>query len=488
MTPMESIEQIARAAGLFPLREPQRRAMEKLLAGDNLLLVWPTGSGKSLCYQLPALARENLTLVISPLIALMEDQVAKGRGWGWPTTCLHSGLRREDRQRRLEQVERGEIRLLYVTPERFRSPEFRKVLERVKVSLLAIDEAHCISQWGHDFRPDYSRLGEVRRELGNPQVLALTATATREVQADILAQLHLPGTDTAILWEGVERKNLYLAATEHEDFVDKVTAAHAWLREVVGPKIVYFTLIATLERFAKTLSDRRIVFTTYHGDMEAQGRKRVQREFLEGRSALMLATPAFGLGIDKPDVRGVLHFDVPPSLEAYFQEVGRAGRDQLPSRCLLLYAQDDLQTQMRFIDTQTPEPSYIRAVYDLLERWRERLPSLTLEDLRAQLSFKNKKDFRLETSLNILQRWDVISYPHRRLAQLEILRPLEPTELSEELWTTRKLQLQKKLMALVQWFRSEDCRKVGLYTYLGWPDAVPCQFCDRCAQRGARGE
>lgn len=477
------IEELAKKSGHFPLREPQARAINALMSGKNLLLVWPTGSGKSLCYQLPSQVLEGMTVVVSPLIALMEDQVAKGRAQGWSTTCVHSGIGREEREKRLARVARGDVKLLYVTPERFRQDEFRKMMSSLKVALLAVDEAHCISQWGHDFRPDYSRVGEFRKLMGNPQVVALTATATRDVQSDILRQLNLDETNCLTMWEGVERPNLYLAASECEGLEEKLEAAISWLKEIEGPKVIYFTLISNLEKVSHFLQTKGFKHVTYHGDLEDRVRKRHQNEFLSGESALMLATPAFGLGVDKPDIRGVLHFEVPGSLEAYFQEVGRAGRDRQESYCRMLYWQEDLETQMRFIETLTPDPQYIKSVYKLLDSWKDRLNTLTLDDLRAQLSFKNKKDFRLETALNQLDRMEIIRFPHRRLDRLEILKPLTDDDLSEELWKARKLQLQKKLMGVVQWFRAETCRKAGIYAYFGWPNQEPCGFCDICEER-----
>lgn len=473
---LEKTEQVAKDAGLFPLRDPQRRALEQLYARHDLLLIWPTGSGKSLCYQLPALVQEGLTVVISPLIALMDDQVSAARKRGWPVTCIHSGVNREEREKRLQAVLDGKFKLLYVTPERFRQSEFCEKLKSAKVSLLAVDEAHCISQWGHDFRPDYTRLKAIRKTLGNPQVIALTATATVRVQEDIWHQLCEKKGIT--LWEGVERPNLHLGVEVVEDRGDKMEALRVWLDSVQGPKIVYFTLIATLEQTAEKLGKR--AFLTYHGDMDDGPRLRSLKRFLSNEDDLMLATPAFGLGVDKPNVRGVLHFEVPGSMEAYFQEVGRAGRDRLPSECLLLYCQDDLATQMRFVDSLTPDPSYLRAVYKLLVDWKDRLPSLQLDDLRAQLSFKNKKDFRLETALNVLDRFELIRWPHRRLQQLEVLRILTSEDFSEAEWKTRRLEMHKKLLAMVEWIRSPRCRKIGVYEYLGWSNSQPCGFCDRC--------
>jgi ATP-dependent DNA helicase RecQ len=484
---LDSIREKAREAGAESLRPPQVKALTHLLEGQDMLVVWPTGSGKSLVYQAPSQVFEGMTVVISPLIALMDDQVLKARKWGWSVARIHSGLSREEREKRLLQIRAGEIKLLYVTPERFRQAEFVSAIQTQKIQLMAVDEAHCISQWGHDFRPDYSRLREVRRLLGDPQVVALTATATLEVQADIRTQLGMK-PDAVTVWEGLERENLFLAAEEYEGEEEKLAALIEELQKpVVGSRIVYFTLISTLERISESLQVKKIAHEVYHGDRDDRDRKRALKAFLHGESSLILATPAFGLGVDKPDVRAVLHFETPGSLEAYFQEVGRAGRDGKPSHCKWFYSQNDLAVQMGFIDSLTPDPDFVRATYELLKRWQDRLLTLRLDDLREQLSFKNKRDFRLETALSFLDRWEVISWPGRRLDRLQILRGLESEEMGKEAWQKRRMSLQKKLHALVLWFRSEECRKVGIYKYFGWPNEKPCGFCDRC-EAGLRGE
>ncbi len=485
MTQMKELEDSARQGGLYPLRDSQKRALEGWIQGRDLLIIWPTGSGKSLCYQLPALIGGDLTIVVSPLIALMEDQVRKGRALGWPVSCVHSGVARQERESRLKAVKEGSIRLLYVTPERFRQDAFWEALSGRKVKLLAIDEAHCISQWGHDFRPDYSRLGEIRERMGRPQVMALTATATRAVQEDILRQLRVETKDALTLWEGVERPNLHLSVEETENEEDKNGAVLHWLKATAGPKLVYFTLIGTLEKTAAFLRGRGITPSIYHGELPDSERRRSHESFFSGKTDLMLATPAFGLGVDKADVRGILHYEVPGSLESYFQEVGRAGRDGIRSDCLLLYRQQDLETQMRFIQTLTPEPSFVQAVYNLLVSWQDRLPGLELDDLREQLSFKNKKDFRLETAMGLLERLDVIRWPHRRLKNLEILRPLEGGDLDAGLWRERQKHMHEKLLSLVQWVRSPECRKTGIYEYFGWEDSKPCGLCDNCERAQA---
>ncbi|HEY4259641.1 MAG TPA: RecQ family ATP-dependent DNA helicase, partial [Schlesneria sp.] len=295
--------------GYDTFRGRQEAIVRRTMAGGHSLVIMPTGGGKSLCYQIPALLYESnafsgdsripLTLILSPLIALMKDQVDSLRSRQVDAAFINSSLSREDREQRYKKLAAGRYRLLYVTPERFRKPEFLEAIAQRDVRLLAVDEAHCISEWGHDFRPDYTRLREFRSLIGDPTTLALTATATVEVQADIIRQLGLPA-DTVTFHEGIDRPNLHLAVQEvwgDQEKLEQIVAIRDRYASSTGSGIVYFTLIRTLERFSDLLRLERIPHVCYHGDLDRQQRRRIQNEFMDGHCPLVLATNAFGMGI-----------------------------------------------------------------------------------------------------------------------------------------------------------------------------------------------
>ncbi|MES2966018.1 MAG: RecQ family ATP-dependent DNA helicase, partial [Bdellovibrionota bacterium] len=378
--------------------------IDALLEGRSSLLLMPTGMGKSLCYQLPSrlFSEEGsgLTLVISPLIALMKDQVDAALSKKLKAAFINSSLNGEERAARYRRLSAGEYELLYVTPERFRIPEFREALAKNRIALLAVDEAHCISSWGHDFRPDYSRLGDIRAALGHPLTLASTATATPQVQTDILGQLSLH--DAAVFNSGVARPNLALSVVDVHGLDDKVRAFVGFRHLHPGPAIVYFSLISTLRKFSDEISKLGIAHLTYHGQMHDKDRKRSQEAFLASDDGVILATPAFGLGVDKENVRMVLHAEVPGSVEAYYQEVGRAGRDGAPATCVMLFDDDDVSIQNDFMNWANPDPGFIRAVYNLIERNLVRARQEGFDYLRTQMNFYNRRDFRVETAVGQL--------------------------------------------------------------------------------------
>lgn len=443
------------------------------------LVLMPTGSGKSLCYQIPALYFENKTIVISPLIALMQDQVDALRKKNVPAAFINSTLSKQERGKRLEDFLNGNIKILYVTPERFRKKDFIEKIKTVKIDLLAVDEAHCISEWGHDFRPDYSRIGEFREILGNPLTIALTATATKDVQEDILVKLNLNKDEVKIFHQGIDRPNLRLEAADVFDDNEKLKEILAALKKYNGSGIIYFSLIKTLEKFSEMIGDKGFEHGIYHGKLEDKQRKQMQRDFLGGKQKLILATNAFGMGIDKADIRLVIHAEVPSSIESYYQEIGRAGRDGKDSLCLLLYNQEDLYTQMEFIKWSNPDADFYFALYNLLQRDTGLINSSGIDLIREQMNFKSKNDFRIETALGMLDRYGVTEGEIEK-KNLKVIDELPGILQDEEFLKKKLLNDNKKLLSVVNYFRNENCRRVFISDYFGFPGEKPCGNCDNC--------
>ncbi|WLG23025.1 RecQ family ATP-dependent DNA helicase [Pseudomonas sp. FP1154] len=351
--------------GYPQFRPGQEAAVSAVLAGRSAAAIFPTGSGKSLCYQLPALLLPHLTLVVSPLLALMQDQLAFLHRHGIAAASIDSVQRRDEASEVMARARSGELKILMISVERLKNERFRNFLQQVPISLLVVDEAHCISEWGHNFRPDYLKLPDYQRQFDIPQVLLLTATATPKVIADMQAKFAIAPDD--VVTTGFYRPNLNLLV-EPVRGADKRRRLVQWLGERAGqPSIVYVTLQRTAEQIAEHLSQHGIEAQAYHAGLPHEQREAIQRRFMGGQCNCIVATIAFGMGIDKSDIRNVAHFDLPKSIENYSQEIGRAGRDGLPSDCLVLANRDSLNVLENFVYGDTPELAGIRCVLDELK-------------------------------------------------------------------------------------------------------------------------
>ncbi len=364
---VEQARQLLRTRFGYPdFRPGQASAVEAVLGQRDTLVIVPTGGGKSLCYQVPALLLPGLTVVISPLISLMKDQVDALERRGLPAAFVNSSLTSAEIADRLNRAERGELKLLYVAPERFDSGVTADRLRRAGVSLLAVDEAHCISEWGHDFRPSYLRIRDVRHRLGAPPTVALTATATPEVRRDIVRQLAL--TNAHVVVAGFDRTNLSYHVVRTRTAAQKDAALIGALQRFPGLAVVYASTRRGVDRVTSTLEHARIRALGYHAGLDDAHRRAVQEQFMAEEVRAIVATNAFGMGIDKPNVRLVVHHAMPGTLESYYQEAGRAGRDGAPADCVLLHAFQDRFTHEFFIQSAYPEPDDAQRVYRELVR------------------------------------------------------------------------------------------------------------------------
>lgn len=347
--------------GYEKFRSGQDKIIEAVLAGRDTLGVMPTGGGKSLCYQVPALCLPGMTIVISPLISLMKDQIDSLTERGYPAAMLNSTVAPEVARETAENVLSGKVKLLYLTPERFRSQRFLEWLKGVEISLFAVDEAHCISEWGHDFRPDYRRLSAVRKYLNSVPVLALTATATQDVRNDIVNALEMKNPQIVI--NGFNRENLIYGVKKFYRSEDKKRGLLEFLQKAKAPGIIYTASVKDADDVYNYLrTNSKLRFARYHARLDKQERSKAQDDFLQNNVDVLIATNAFGMGVNKPDIRFVVHYSIPGTIEAYYQETGRAGRDGKTSFCLLLYMEQDANIQRFFIDSKNPPIELLKNV------------------------------------------------------------------------------------------------------------------------------
>jgi RecQ family ATP-dependent DNA helicase len=456
---------LRRAFGFDTFLRNQEAVCQAVIAGRDVLLVMPTGSGKSLCYQLPAIARGGTTLVISPLIALMEDQVAKLKARGCVVECIHSGRRRMDSRDACRDYLAGKLQFLFIAPERLRVTGFPEMLAKRPVSLIVVDEAHCISQWGHDFRPDYRRLGQYVPSLRPAPVIALTATATAPVQDDIVEQLGL--LKPARFIHGFRRSNIAIEVVEVPPSERPPLARQLLADPQRRPAIVYTPTRKQAESLANELSAYHTV-GPYHAGLDAERRKQVQEEFLAGKLEIIVATIAFGMGIDKPDVRTVIHTALPGSIEAYYQEIGRAGRDGKPSRAVLMHSYADRYTHDFFFQRDYPDVAILDGIFALLEpepREKRELQRQMLMDPevfdKALEKLWTHGGAVIDFAENVSRGHDDWRQPY--LAQSEHKR--------------------EQIERMIRYAESSQCRMANVVRHFGdvADGETPCGICDYCA-------
>lgn len=494
MEPCEGVDQtLERYFGFTNFRSGQREALGHVLAGADTLVVMPTGHGKSLIYQLAALLLPGTSLVISPLISLMKDQVDSLARRDIPATFINSSLNTAQQNQRLREVAAGNYKILFVAPERLRSQPFRAALGRTTLSLLVVDEAHCLSQWGHDFRPDYLHIAAVRRSLGVPVTLALTATATGKVQDDIIELLGLSGAKRLVT--GFNRPNLSLEVLSAPDVRSKYEYLHAFLDDLEGAGIIYAGTRRDTEEIADFIQEvHSLPVRYYHAGLEPEIRTEVQDAFMAGDLPLVAATNAFGMGIDRPDVRFVLHYTMPGSLEAYYQEAGRAGRDGLPARAVLIYSPKDTALHEYFIETAAPSIEELRTVHSFLVS----LQAQSLPDGSGAITFQ-RDDLTRSTGFPevkarvALEQLEVAQALTRDPVEIRNFIRIVPHPLSTQ--AIQRITAQSQILRrhrlamlekMVDYAETNNCRRKIILNHFG--DAGPAEAslcCDNCLSREA---
>jgi len=500
--------------GFDDFREGQREVIGAILDGKDAVVVMPTGSGKSLCYQLPAMMLRGATVVVSPLIALMKDQVDALRSRQLPATFINSSIAPAEQRARIDALRRGQFKLVYVAPERFRSSNFVAAVQSIGVSLFAVDEAHCISTWGHDFRPDYLRLKSALQSLGKVQTLALTATATPYVRSDIIQQLGLSNPETFV--SGFDRPNLSIDVVQTETEREKVARIKRLAKTHDGSGIVYASTRKAVEQVASKLQEQGLHVAAYHAGMSDSVRVKAQESFMAGRKQMIVATNAFGMGIDKPDIRFVAHYQMPGSIEAYYQEIGRAGRDGLPSSCVLLFNYADKNTHDFFIEGSYPSSQLVQSVYDALSSTGLKRIELSAAEIGKRAGVAN--EMAVQSSLYLLERAGHIErvapstvspaafsagssgvspaggMPQtgaaaRRARHIVMLDNLPSRLRVNPADVTRRAALERrKLREMIDFCYTEHCYRAHILDYFGDRNhARQCGTCGNCApQSGAR--
>ena len=463
--------------GIEQLRDGQQRVIDSVLDGKDTLAIMPTGGGKSLCYQIPAKMLEGITIVVSPLISLMKDQLEKLEELGIRSVQVNSSLNAEEEAAAIEAIASEACEIVFCTPERLVSPEFIAVLQQVTLDIVVVDEAHCISQWGHDFRPAYIGLSAALDALGKPPVLALTATATDEVMADIGKQL---GRKLNVINTGIYRPNLHYSVVQVTNPDQKYAEARRLVAQSQGVGIVYAATVKAAEEMHRILEEAGESVTLYHGKLPAAERRANQDLFMNDERRVMVATNAFGMGIDKSDTRFVIHLQIPANLESYYQESGRAGRDGKDASCTLLFLQDDKRLQQFFLVKHYPDAAEIRSVFDAACALAES-GTVTTEGLEEKLVDLNEA--KIKVCLKLLKDAKLV----RQNRKLEfVVTGTEPKaatfEALAEVYVQKQDHDRESLEKMVGYAVSGFCRWKLMLDYFG--DEVEgfekCCKCDNC--------
>lgn len=477
---------LERHFGFSRFREGQADVIGAVLAGQDVIVVMPTGGGKSLCYQLPALLFPGVTLVISPLIALMKDQVDALNARGIPATYINSSLAYDDVTARLRGMARGDYRLVYVAPERFRNARFVESLKGCEISLFAVDEAHCISQWGHDFRPDYLRLREAAEAIGRPQIIALTATATPQVRSDIAKQLGLKQPSPFIA--GFDRHNLTLRVEPWKKENERLTLAYQIIKRAKGTGIIYCSTRKAVDDVAGKLQRLGLTVGAYHAGLDEAKRSRMQDYFMAGDLNAIVATNAFGMGVDKPDLRFVTHYNLPGSIEAYYQEVGRAGRDGLPSICTLLFNYVDTRTHEFFIEGSYPPRGVIEQVYSCLLSQKLETVYLSPREIMPRIGTRN--EIAISSALIYLEKAGHIDRGQGRDQGVRMIdrAPVGELKVDWEDIALHEAAERRKLREMVNFADHKKCLRQFILRYFGdRKEAANCR-CSNCQPKLKWGE
>lgn len=472
----KQIHQIAQFKfGYESLRSGQETAIKALLEGHDTLAVMPTGSGKSAIYQIAGVLSPGSTVVVSPLIALQHDQVESitHQNIGG-AVVVNSTLSTTERQEAFEAMEDEEIKFLFLAPEQFNNPETLERLQNAKPSLFVIDEAHCISEWGHDFRPDYLRLGAVIEALNHPRVLALTATAAPTVRQEIIERLGMH--DPQVIVQGFDRPNIWLGVRRFEEEAEKEKALIKQVVRAKKPGIVYVATRKKAEEVAEALCEKNVKAIFYHAGMKAKEREDAQAAFMNDEAEVIVATTAFGMGIDKPNVRFVIHHSISDSVDSYYQEMGRAGRDEEKAFALLFYCPDDLNIRRFLASSGQIDVEQVEQVATVIQ---EREEPINLQDLREQSDLSQAK---LTTALNRLEQVGVVEM----LPTGEVVPGEEALDVSEAAQEAAHAQecyqhyVRSRLEMMRGYAEVRDCRRKYLLNYFGESLDEPCGFCDNC--------